>query len=299
MAAPLRLGCRALSVARGEAVEALEHLQDQLYTKENIDYDQQKRIDKNREDKNKRLSFAIMGQADFQLVNKMLYETHHPYEVLTRHLGLVSGVGSIPDVDRQLESILLKNLTLVAYDEVGRPVGVVVNNSSVLGELATTMEEALAEVGDPRYRPIRAILHQLRMDNKRVYEEIGTDKMFSIRMFGVSPLAQGQGIATNLVRRSILLAGCLGFRCSLLDIFTIALFQQKPVTLASRAIKSEVTGVFGKKTFEKVGMLPASTIDYSTFEFEGSRPFAGIADRDQGITFWKKKFFQSALKHIL
>jgi len=277
VAAPLRLGCRALSVARGEAVEALEYLQDQLYRKEIIDYDQQKRIDKDREDKNRRLSFAIMGQADFQLVNKMLYETHHPYEVLTRHLGLYNGLGSIPDVDRQLESILLKNLTLVAYDEGGRPVGVVVNNSSVLEELATTMEEALAEVGDPRYRPIRAILHQLRMENKRVYEEIGTDKMFSIRMFGVSPVARGQGIATNLVRRSILLAGCLGFR----------------------AIKSEVTGVFGKKTFEKVGMLPASTIDYSTFEFEGSRPFAGIADQDQCITFWKKKFFQSALKHIL
>merc|ERR1711936_366559 len=71
---------------------------------------------------------------------------------------------------------------------------------------------------------------------------------------GVEVESRGQGVATNLIRRSILLAGCLGFR----------------------AIKAEATGSFGMKTFATVGMQPASSIRYADFEYEGRRIFEGI-----------------------
>ena len=54
--------------------------------------------------------------------------------------------------------------------------------------------------------------------------------MFSIKMIGIGEEDRGQGVATNLIRRSILLAGCLGFR----------------------AIKTEATGRFSKETFQRV-----------------------------------------------
>merc|ERR1712226_1723295 len=92
------------------------------------------------------------------------------------------------------------------------------------------------------------------------------EKMFSIRMVGVEPENRGQGVATNLIRRSILLAGCLGFR----------------------AIKAEATGRFSKETFEKVGMIPGSSIKYADFTYEGEKVFEGLSKEDKEITFMKK-----------
>jgi hypothetical protein len=159
--------------------------------------------------------------------------------------------------------------------QTGRPVGAAVNNACIEDEMNVNMEEALRGVEDPRFRPIQAIHHTLRRQNRHIYDEIGTDKMFSIRMVGVEEADRGQGVATNLIRRSILLAGCLGFR----------------------AIKAEATGSFGRGAFATVGMQPTSAIKYADFEFQGEKVFAGVKETE--ITFMKKKFFQSALKHIL
>jgi len=266
------VGLRCLSVAAGEASEALGHVEAS-----------EGRLDRNR-DGTKRLSFAIVGPPHLETVNRLLYATYHNYEPLTKHLGLCKGLNSMKDVDKEVEQILVKNLTLLAYDDEGKPVGVAVNNSCCKEEMKVTMEEALHGV-EESYRPIQAIHHTLRRQNSHIYEEIGTDKMFSIRMIGVEVESRGQGVATNLIRRSILLAGCLGFR----------------------AIKAEATGNFGMKTFATVGMQPASSIRYADFEFEGRKIFEGIGSSeadsegnlDTEITFMKKKFFQSALKHIL
>jgi len=238
-------GLRCFSVAAGEASEALEHLEAS-----------EGRLDRNR-DGTKRLSFAIVGPPHLETVNRLLYATYHNYEPLTKHLGLCKGLNSMRDVDREVKQILVKNLTLLAYDDEGKPVGVAVNNSCCKEEMKVTMEEALEGV-EESYRPIQAIHHTLRRENSHIYEEIGTDKMFSIRMIGVEVESRGQGVATNLIRRSILLAGCLGFR----------------------AIKAEATGSFGMKTFATVGMQPASSIRYTDFEYEGKKIFEGIGSSE-------------------
>merc|ERR1719500_2386233 len=75
-----------------------------------------------------------------------------------------------------------------------------------------TGPNSIKEVDDKSYQPIQAIHHQLRHENSHIFEEIGTNKMFSIKMIGIGEEDRGQGVATNLIRRSILLAGCLGFR---------------------------------------------------------------------------------------
>ena len=49
----------------------------------------------------------------------------------------------------------------------------------------------------------------------------------------------------------------------------------------------------------QVGMQPAGSIKYDDFVFDGKKPFAGMKDGNSEITFMKKKFFQSSLKHIL
>merc|ERR1712181_127029 len=250
------------TTSSSEAQEALKHVD---------------RLDRNRVG-TMRLDFAIAGPSELATVNKLLYATYHPSEPLTSHLGLCKGPNSIADMDKMVESYLVKNLTLIAYDRgTGRPVGAAVNNSCLKEELGLSLEQELAEVKDKSFQPIQAIQHQLRHENGHIFEEIGTNKMFSIKMIGIGEEDRGQGVATNLIRRSILLDGCLGFR----------------------AIKTEATGRFSKETFQRVVMQPAGSIKYDDFVFKGKKPFAGMKDGNSEITFMKKKFFQSSLTHIL
>jgi len=209
------------------------------------------------------------------VVHRLLYASYYPTEPLISHLGLCTGLNSIKDLDKVVEERLASNLTLVAFDESGRPVGAAVNNVCNKNEVRIELEEELKDVKDPRYKPIRAIHHTLRRQNDDVYDQIGIDKMFSIGMIGVEKT--GLGIATNLIRRSVLLAGCLGFR----------------------GIKTEAPGAFSREAFERVGFQAGSTIDYNSFEFYGEKVFQGLKSGDSEITFMRKKFFQSSLKHIL
>ena len=41
----------------------------------------------------------------------------------------------------------------------------------------------------------------VRLQNKYIYEELQTDKFFSIRMVGVENSKRGMGVATELIRR--------------------------------------------------------------------------------------------------
>ena len=132
----------------------------------------------------------------------------------------------------------------------------------------------------------------LRQQNKYIYDELQTDKFFSIRMVGVENSKRGMGVATELIRRlninisncqrlniirSILFAGCLGFQ----------------------GIKTEATGNFSKFAFSTVGLLPTNSIKYEDFEFEGKKVFSGMGVENPEITFMRKKFFQSSLNYII
>ena len=72
-------------------------------------------------------------------------------------------------------------------------------------------------------------------------------------------------------------AGCLGFR----------------------GINASAPGAFSREAFERVGFLAGGAIDYNSFEFYGEKVFQGLESGDSELTFMRKKFFQSSLKHIL
>lgn len=251
-------------MSSAEAREALDFVEE----------GERKGLDRNR-DGTIKLSFAIVGPDDVQTVNDLLYATYYPDEPLIKHLGLCNNINSIKDYDRRVQDRLALNLTLLAYDETGRPVGAAVNNVRVKGEASSSLEEELRGVEDPKFRPIQAIHYELRRDNDHIYDEIGIEKMFSIGMIGVK--TRGQGIATNLMRRSILLGGCLGFR----------------------GIKTEATSQFSQEAYERVGLQASGSIKYADWTFEGEKVFAGMAGGNTEILYMKKKFFQSSLKHIL
>jgi len=237
------------------------------------------RLDRNRELR-KRLTYRVVGRGDLDKVYGLLYASHHQEEPITKHLGLEKGLNSIKDADREVENIVLKNLSVMAEDQDGKPVGVVVNNGCPKSDIdQNVFYREMAEVEDPNYRPLVAINQQLQMQAINVYEEVGTDKLFSIRMVGVDPTERGQGIITDLIRRSVLLAGSLGYG----------------------GIKAQATSQGATAAYQTIGLHPVSSIKYSDFEYGGEKVLAGVSELtgDTEITFLRKKFFQSALKHIL
>jgi len=265
------------AVSAKESEEALEHagFVEQLRMKEK----EICRLDRNR-GINQQVMYRVVGMSDLEKVHHLLYASFHPDEPITRHLGLCKGLNSIPDADRMVEQILRKNLAVIAEDASGRPLGVSVNNACYGSDVTPSqLEMEMNEVKDPKYKPLVAIHHQLRLQNTHVYEEVGTDKFFSIRMVGVDPKQRGKGVATDLIRRSVLLAGSLGYV----------------------GIKTEATGNFSKRAFQTIGLMPTSSIKYSDFLYNDKPVLEGVVNYkgDTEIVYMKKKFFQSALRHIL
>jgi len=254
-----------------EVQEALDHVGQETRETEQG----RERLDRNRF-VNNCLTYRVVGMSDLQKVHGLLYASFHPDEPITKHLGLCKGLNSIPDADRMVEEILTKNLAVLAEDLTGRAVAVSVNNACY-GVDVTPSQLALelGKVQDPRYKPLVAIHHQLRLKNTHIYREVGTERFFSIRMVAVDPSFRDKGIATDVIRRSVLLAGSLGYV----------------------GIKTEATGCWSRRAFQTIGLQPTSSIRYEDFVYQGEKVFDGM--QGQEITFLKKKFFQSALKHIL
>merc|ERR1711915_8786 len=103
------------------------------------------------------------------------------------------------------------------------------------------------------------------------------EKLFNIAMVGVDPVMRGKGVATDLIRRSVLLAGTMGYT----------------------GIMTEATGSFSQRAFATIGMMKTNSVAYQDFEYEGNKVFGGMDKRHPEITMMKKKFFQSCLRHIL
>ena len=110
----------------------------------------------------------------------------------------------------------------------------------------------------------------------------------------MDPAYRSKGVATDLIRRSVLLAGTMGFT----------------------GLMTEATGAFSQKAFRRLGMVKTrcvrkiksprrlyfdlfSSIVYRDFEYEGEKPFEEMNPVHPELAMMKKKFFQSCLKHIL
>lgn len=221
------------------------------------------------------LTYGIASEDKIEAINRLLYASYHPDEPITNHLGLYKGPGSIPDADRRVRSSIKRNLSLFVYDSNGVEIGVCVNNGYYRHDFLGLLDDC--DVVDPAYKVYLAVHKELRSSNTHLFDQIKTDKLFCISMVGVDPAYRSKGVATDLIRRSVLLAGTMGFT----------------------GLMTEATGAFSQKAFRRLGMVKTSSIVYRDFEYEGRKPFAEMNPVHPELAMMKKKFFQSCLKHIL
>jgi len=89
--------------------------------------------------------------------------------------------------------------------------------------------------------------------------------MFDIKMVTTDKSNRRSGLGTDLLRRSVQLATSLGYK----------------------AIKTEATGLYSRKAFERLGFEAVSEILYSQYEVEGEIIFESIKNH-RGTTFMIK-----------
>jgi len=265
------------SASLSESAEALKHVNEEV-----ISDSKTKKVEKPGKptldrDRNLNLTYAVASPEKIDAVNKLLYASYHPDEPITRHLGLYKGHGSIPDADRRVKNSVHRNLSLFAYDRQGNEIGVCINNGYYRDNFLSILDSEYENAVDPSYKTYLAIHRELRGRNTHIFDEMKTDKFFCISMVGVDPDYRGKGVATDLIRRSVLLAGVMGFT----------------------GVMTEATGRYSQKAFGTIGMLKVNSVTYRDFEYQGKKPFEEMGEVHTELAFMKKKFFQSCLKHIL
>ena len=77
---------------------------------------------------------------------------------------------------------------------------------------------------------------------------------YFLQIMSVSPDYRGQGIATDLINRSLMLAKCLGYN----------------------VCKTEATGDYSRKAFIRAGFTLVTECKYSEFTCDEKKAFAGL-----------------------
>merc|ERR1711872_419233 len=151
-----------------------------------------------------------------------------------------------------------------------------INGVSSRSDWDHSVHDITANFEDVKARPLAAIRQEMHNTGVKIFDEVETDVMFGIKMVGVDPSLRGKGMSTDIIRRSILLAGCLGFT----------------------GLKAEATAAYAQAAFLTIGFKPVAEILYKDFEFNGEKVFEGI-EGETGLILFQKKFFQNCLKHIV
>merc|ERR1712215_120731 len=214
--------------------------------------------------KKKNISYLIVRPHQLPEVHKLMYQSFHQDEPMTKYLGLWKGSFSIPDSDEMVEGLVLDhNLSIMAMDrDTNTPLAVVLNGEMGEEELKVSRSEVVRSCKDASFVPIASILHEVQLLSKEVFTRYQTDRMFDIKMIATSPQARGLGLATDLVQRSVQLAACLGYK----------------------GCKTEATGAYSRKAFTKAGFEVVAEVKYKQFQLEGKEVFSGI-EGHEGVAF--------------
>ena len=134
--------------------------------------------------------------------------------------------------------------------------------------------------GSPKFGHIVKILHQVNKmaaetDNEKMMR--GVDKFFDIKMVTTDKLNRRGGLGTDLLRRSVKMAESLGFK----------------------ACKTEATGIYSRKAFERLGFSPIVEFPYSEYvDDDGVKVFEGKMGNHKCVTFLFKKIQNSSCVNI-
>jgi len=213
--------------------------------------------------------FRIVDQSRYTEVLDLLYANFHTDEPMSKTLKIFDGTHRIPEADDFTLRALTENLSLMAVDPVtNRLLGVSVNGQVSRGSFPTAPDKV--EVQNPGFGHILAVMAEVHARAGDIFTEVGADVIFDIKMVATDKSNRRCGLGTDLLRRSVELAHSLGYK----------------------AVKTEATGLYSRKAFERLGFRVASEFLYSEYKVEEVCVFEKIQNH-RGTAFMVKQLSQN------
>lgn len=226
------------------------------------------------------IAFRIVDQSRYPEILHLLYKNFHTDEPMSKTVGMLDGTTSVPVLDEFALNALGQNLSIMAIDPMtDHLLGVAINVEAKKEDENVPLKELLDKYKHPRFRHILTVLYRVNEKAGDIFANMETDIFFDIKMVTTDKTKRRGGLATDLLRRSVELARNLGFK----------------------AVKTEATGLFSRKAFERLGFSVQSEYLYEDYvSDEGEKVFAALADYHRCTTLMTKRLFpkQSSIDEV-
>jgi len=223
------------------------------------------------------ISFRIVDQSRYSEILDLLYTNFHTDEPMSKAVGMIKDPSDKnPTLDEFALDGLKQNLSIMAIDPItDNLLGVAINIEAKKEKREQTLEECLDEYADHRFKHIMTVLYNVNQMAGDLYIEMETDVFFDIKMVTTDKTQRRGGLATDLLRRSVELARNLGFK----------------------AVKTEATGLYSRKAFERLGFSVNAEYLYEDYiSQDGERVFATLADNHKCTTLMTKRLLAGLQK---
>ena len=155
------------------------------------------------------LTFRIASEENYEDVISFLYANFHRDEPMSKALELVGeDLSHVEALDEFGLHALKDNLSLIATDTTtGKLMGVCIN--LVAKKQDDTKEEPCT---NPKFAHILEILRLVNEKGGNLYDQVGVESFFDIKMVATDKVNRKSGLGTELLKRSVELSRILGFR---------------------------------------------------------------------------------------
>lgn len=215
------------------------------------------------------IHYRIVPPSRYEDVIRLLYGSFFTDEPMSKCLGLTDGIRRDPILDEFVYAGLEENLSIMAIDaSTGKLLGACINVAAVKNEVEETLEDSLQKYKDSSFRQIVHVLYNVNRDGGDIFGEMDSNILFDIKMIAADKHNRKGGLATDLLRRSVDLAKCLGFK----------------------GIKTEATGLYSRKAFQRIGFEVKAECIYEDFvTLDGEKIFIDAKEPHRCTTLMTKK----------
>merc|ERR1711962_402682 len=207
------------------------------------------------------ISYRIANQSRYDDVQNLLYNNFHVDEPMSNALNMYDSINRSAILNQFAIDGLNENMSIIAIDEkTDKLLGVCINQTAQPSNLdpETELQKYLKEYDDPKFGHILRVLHGVNQNAGDLFKAYDTNIFFDIKMLATDKNNRKGGLAKDLLQRSVMLAKVLVFN----------------------VIKTEATGLYSRKAFERIGFHVNAEYLYSDYKDEesGEQIFASAVD---------------------
>ncbi|XP_037726858.1 dopamine N-acetyltransferase isoform X1 [Drosophila subpulchrella] len=197
------------------------------------------------------MEYKMIGPEHCDQVIEHLRHNFFADEPLNKAAGLCQNGSSCAALEDHCAEAIQDRMSVMAVDvkDAGacKIAGVVLNGILKPDDTAKALEK-LDSSGDAYFRKIFEMLHKHNLKHN-LFEHFDVESMFDVRILSVDSCYRGQGIANELVKRSVAVARKNGFRL----------------------MKADATGIFSQKIFRSNGFEVFSEQPYCKYTDENGK----------------------------